>query len=219
MSMKVAVISNEVVEWRALTGSEPTLSALWHRDNLLSLLEENAAEAIMFMDVPEGLELACTLRRCETYQGRPIALLSSDPTSRSDSQKPRGDCGHYLMSTCSAPELNDKPRRLRVDRRAREIWVDNGYHSCSPMEFRLLLFFLQYPRIVFSREELVKRVRLEESLVDARIIDVLVLRLRRKIEASAESPRCLRTVPRLGYVFEYNGDSFIDVETNTPLPA
>ena len=202
--MKVAVISNEVVEWRALTGSEPTLSALWHRDNLLSLLEENAAEAIMFMDVPEGLELACTLRRCETYQGRPIALLSSDPTSRSDSQKPRGDCGHYLMSTCS---------------RAREICVDNGYHSCSPMEFRLLLFFLQYPRIVFSREELVKRVRLEEGLVDARFIDVLVLRLRRKIGASAESPRCLRTVPRLGYVFEYNGDSFIDVETNTPLPA
>jgi DNA-binding response OmpR family regulator len=85
------------------------------------------------------------------------------------------------------------------------------------MEFRLFLFLLQYPRIVFCREELVKRARLAEGPVDARIIDVLIRRLRRKIEVIAQAPRNLRTVQRLGYLFDYEGDTFIDVETNTPI--
>jgi len=212
--MKVAVIRNEMVEWRTAARSETVHYARWHGTNFLSCLEEDSAEAVLLIGVTDGLKLACSVRRSEAHRKLPVAILSHDPNASLH------DLGQYLSSFCDGPvEVNASPRRLHVDRRARETWVDKTYESCSPMEFRLLLFFLQYPRIVFCREELVKRVRLEEGPVDARIIDVLVLRLRRKIERFPESPKNLRTVPNLGYVFEYNGDSVIDVETNAPFQS
>jgi DNA-binding winged helix-turn-helix (wHTH) protein len=218
--MKVALIRNDVVEWRSLADDIPWSVPVESRrsETLISHLHENPVEAVLGTNTTEGLERACAIRKDESFVDLPIVVLAPDQFPALLSRKVQEDLRQQWTSLwTNSQDSVYPPRRLHVDQRAREIWMEGTYQCCSPMEFRLFLFLLQYPRIVFCREELVKRARLAEGPVDARIIDVLIRRLRRKIEVIAQAPRNLRTVQRLGYLFDYEGDTFIDVETNTPI--
>jgi TolB-like protein/Tfp pilus assembly protein PilF len=75
-------------------------------------------------------------------------------------------------------------------------------------EFNLLLAFLRAPGRVLSRDHLLDWVAGRQSSPFDRSIDMLVSRLRRKIEADPEAPRLILTVPGLGYKF-----------TGTPQPV
>jgi len=68
-------------------------------------------------------------------------------------------------------------------------------------EFALLLAFLRAPGRVLSRDHLLEAVAGRQSAPFDRSIDMLVSRLRRKIEADHETPRLILTVPGLGYRF------------------
>ncbi len=68
-------------------------------------------------------------------------------------------------------------------------------------EFALLLAFLGAPGRVLSRDHLLDAVTGRQSVPFDRSIDVLVSRLRRKIEADPGAPRLILTVPGLGYKF------------------
>lgn len=70
-----------------------------------------------------------------------------------------------------------------------------------PNEFRLLRFFVEHPRRVFTRAQLIAALGKQEPPVDERTVDVWVGRLRRALRASgAGAP--LRTVRSLGYVLD-----------------
>ena len=68
-------------------------------------------------------------------------------------------------------------------------------------EFALLLAFLRSPGRVLSRDHLLNAVAGRPSAPYDRSIDVLVGRLRRKIEATVSAPRLIVTMPGLGYKF------------------
>lgn len=70
-------------------------------------------------------------------------------------------------------------------------------------EYLMLEAFVRAPRQVLSRDQLLDRIRQpgEEEVFD-RSIDVLVMRLRRKIEANPKAPRLIRTERGAGYVFD-----------------
>lgn len=68
-------------------------------------------------------------------------------------------------------------------------------------EFRLLELLVANSGIVLSRQEIVDQLDLESSNHMMRSIDVLVLRLRRKIELKPSTPRFLQTRRNKGYVF------------------
>lgn len=69
-------------------------------------------------------------------------------------------------------------------------------------EFNLLTAFLQSPRQVLSREQLLAASRVHDEEIFDRSIDVLILRLRRKLEADPSNPRLIRTERGVGYVFD-----------------
>lgn len=69
-------------------------------------------------------------------------------------------------------------------------------------EFDLLCVLLASRGRVLSREQLLTRTRRSEADVFDRTIDVLILRLRRKIEPSRHHPRFIRTERGYGYVFD-----------------
>ncbi|MBV8592237.1 MAG: winged helix-turn-helix domain-containing protein, partial [Acetobacteraceae bacterium] len=71
----------------------------------------------------------------------------------------------------------------------------------SPAEFALLLAFVRRPGRVLSREQLRGLAAGEELEPYERSIDMLVSRLRRKIEADRKAPRFIVTVPGAGYKF------------------
>jgi len=68
-------------------------------------------------------------------------------------------------------------------------------------EFALLLAFLRAAGRVLSRDHLLDAVTGRSSDPFDRSIDVLVGRLRRKIEADPQAPRLILTVPGVGYKF------------------
>ncbi|MEZ5971597.1 MAG: response regulator [Hyphomonadaceae bacterium] len=96
---------------------------------------------------------------------------------------------------------------LRFDRwtlklAERELVDDEGQtHEMSTGEYRLLLTFLQRPKIVLSRDQLLDLAFDGGKDVFDRAVDTQVSRLRRKIEADARTPKLIKTVWGGGYVF------------------
>ena len=68
-------------------------------------------------------------------------------------------------------------------------------------EFELLWIFASHPGQVFTREQLLDRVRGRDFEVFDRSIDVHVSKLRKKLEPDPKKPRWLKTVWGVGYQF------------------
>jgi DNA-binding response OmpR family regulator len=73
--------------------------------------------------------------------------------------------------------------------------------SLTPSEFGILRLLAGNPGRVFSREELISRIRGHEFDGYDRTIDAHVKNLRRKIETDPAAPRYIRTVHGIGYRF------------------
>jgi two-component system phosphate regulon response regulator PhoB len=71
----------------------------------------------------------------------------------------------------------------------------------GPTEFRLLEFFMQHPRRVFSREELLDAVWGPDIHVEPRTVDVHIRRLRKSINGLGELD-IVRTVRAAGYALD-----------------
>jgi DNA-binding response OmpR family regulator len=79
--------------------------------------------------------------------------------------------------------------------------ADGTYIKLTAGEFKLLTVFLKAPQHVLSREQLLTETRSHNDEVFDRSIDVLILRLRRKLEADPARPKLIRTERGAGYVF------------------
>lgn len=114
-----------------------------------------------------------------------------------------------LRRTHALPPETQSPsgEMLRFDRWSlkvaeRELVDDDGVtHELSTGEYRLLLTFLQRPKIVLTRDQLLDLAFDRGSDVFDRAVDTQVSRLRRKIEADARLPKLIKTVWGGGYVF------------------
>lgn len=69
-------------------------------------------------------------------------------------------------------------------------------------EFGLLAAFVKRPQRVLTRDQLLDLTRIDGGEVFDRSIDVLILRLRRKIEANPKEPRIIKTERGAGYIFD-----------------
>lgn len=84
-----------------------------------------------------------------------------------------------------------------VDEDGREMPITQG-------EMTLLKVFLDHPDRVLLRNQILSLTKGGETEVFERAIDVLVGRLRRKLEANPRKPRLIRTVRGEGYRFAAN---------------
>ncbi len=89
---------------------------------------------------------------------------------------------------------------LDVDQR--ELVDPNGVTvPLSTGEFNLLMAFIDHPRVVLSRDQLLDRTQGREAMAYDRSIDNQVSRLRHKIEANPARPALIKTVWGTGYQF------------------
>ena len=80
----------------------------------------------------------------------------------------------------------------------------NSQQQAVPLtqgEYSLLLALAQNARRVLNREQLLALTHSESTEVFDRTIDVLIMRLRRKIEPNPHQPTLIKTLRGLGYVF------------------
>jgi two-component system, OmpR family, response regulator len=90
-------------------------------------------------------------------------------------------------------ELNTGTRKLRAP--------DGRNVELTNSEYALLIAFLKAPGRILSRDQLLESSRLHDDIYD-RSIDVQILRLRRKIEESPNSPKMIRTERGAGYYLD-----------------
>ena len=90
-------------------------------------------------------------------------------------------------------ELRSGTRKL-VSPEGREVELTGG-------EFSLLVAFLNAPKQILSRDQLLEGSRMYDDVYD-RSIDVQILRLRRKLEANPSEPQLIRTERGAGYYLD-----------------
>ncbi len=111
-----------------------------------------------------------------------------------------------------ANSLPQQRGTLSGDRLAFDRWIiDNGQRELigedgvavplSTAEFLLLSAFLQHPKLVLSRDQLLDLTSGRAASAFDRSIDNQVSRLRRKIEADPKKPELIKTVWGGGYSF------------------
>lgn len=91
-----------------------------------------------------------------------------------------------------------------MDQDAHRVSRDGRALHLGPTEYRLLEFFLQNPRRVFAREQLLDAVWGRDIHVEPRTVDVHIRRLRKAINAEGE-PDLIRTVRTAGYALDADG--------------
>lgn len=96
--------------------------------------------------------------------------------------------------TIEVGDMRLDPVAHRLERRGREMQV-------GPTEYRLIKFFMEHPRRVFSRGQLLDAVWGTGSEIEERTVDVHIRRLRKAIALeNARDP--IRTVRSAGYALE-----------------
>jgi two-component system, OmpR family, phosphate regulon response regulator PhoB len=166
-----------------------------------------------------GLEVCRQIRRRSATRDLPVIMV----TARTDDQDTvRGlntGADDYIAKPFSMDALLARIRALLRRSNAlpvkgqltfHDIAMDLASHRVQrngrpvhlgPTEFRLLEFFMQHPRRVFSREELLDAVWGLDIHVEPRTVDVHIRRLRKSINALGELD-VVRTVRAAGYALD-----------------
>ena len=77
-----------------------------------------------------------------------------------------------------------------------DIKIDNKIKKMNPQEKKVLEKMLESPGKVFSRDDIGKIINISKE----RTIDVMITRLRQKIELNPKNPKYLQTIRGSGYV-------------------
>ncbi|TDR85335.1 response regulator [Enterovirga rhinocerotis] len=170
----------------------------------------------------DGLEI---VRRLASTSDAPIIIISGDRLDEADKviglelgavdyvTKPFGVrelLARVRVSLREKPALKKRRERKiyrfsdwELDIDARKLAdASGGSTKLTTGEFRLLTAFLKAPQRILSREHLLTESRSHDDEVFDRSIDVLVLRLRRKLESDPSRPKIIRTERGAGYVLD-----------------
>ena len=146
-----------------------------------------------------GLELGADDYQVKPFSPRELlarirAVLRRYQSSQAgaDAASPRRDAEHRTYRFADW-ELSTGARRL-MSPKGERVELTNG-------EYALLLTFLNAPRQILSRDQLLEGGRMHDDIHD-RSIDVQILRLRRKIESDPNEPKLIKTERGAGYVFD-----------------
>ncbi len=90
---------------------------------------------------------------------------------------------------------------IRIDRVSRRVFIGDSELDLTAKEFDLFELLASHPDKVYSRKELVDLIWRGDKAGDLRTVDVLVRRLREKIEKLPGAPKYVFTKWGIGYYF------------------
>ncbi len=91
---------------------------------------------------------------------------------------------------------------IRMNTETHRVYANGTEVELKNKEYELLLFFMQNPDIVFSREDLYERIWGMDAMGDNATVAVHINRLREKIEPDPAHPQYIQTVWGAGYRFK-----------------
>ncbi|WP_075982823.1 response regulator transcription factor [Bacillus massilinigeriensis] len=91
---------------------------------------------------------------------------------------------------------------IQIDIDDRKVYINQQEVSLTSKEFDLLLFLVQNPNHVFSKDELFERIWGIDAIGDVSTVTVHIRRLREKIESDSSNPQHIETIWGAGYRFK-----------------
>lgn len=113
----------------------------------------------------------------------------------------RAHLARFERLTAKTRTVRLEVRGLELDREDRRVFVHGNECSLTPKEFDILLFLMENPNRVYSKEDLFERIWGLEAFGDSDTVVVHVRRLREKIEPDPQNPQYVETVWGAGYRF------------------
>ncbi|MBO0713939.1 MAG: response regulator transcription factor [Acidimicrobiales bacterium] len=163
--------------------------------------EEVARELRGFSDIPI---LILTAKAAEHDRIAGLELGADDYVTKPFSPRELVLRAHAVLRRGRAEATMEAPAsfgkgELLIDEARREVTVRGAPVELTPTEWGLLSALARVPGRVYSRYELINRVRGYEFEGYERTVDSHVKNLRRKIEADPHAPRIVATVLGGGY--------------------
>ena len=161
-----------------------------------------------------GFEL-CKMIRQES--DKPIIILSA--RGEADDKIKGIDLGadDYLSKPFEARELVSRVHSLlrrtqkgstfgsdqifQIDQQRLEVSLNGNVLDLTTKEFELMDLFIKNPGMIFSRDEIIKEIKGIDAHLFSRSIDILISRLRHKIEDDPKEPKLIKTIWGKGYMF------------------
>lgn len=91
---------------------------------------------------------------------------------------------------------------IQIDVDNRQVLVNNKEIILTSKEFDLLLFLVQNPNHVFSKNELFEKIWGIDAIGDVSTVTVHIRRLREKVEMDSSNPQHIETIWGAGYRFK-----------------
>lgn len=91
--------------------------------------------------------------------------------------------------------------RLKIDKNAHRVYVDDNEVAMPVKEYELLLFLAENPNIVFNKERLFDRIWGMDAMGDVSTVTVHIQRIRDKIDKNRSGNKFIETVWGAGYRF------------------
>ena len=103
-----------------------------------------------------------------------------------------------ILSKTTKPTLQEEIYigKVLINLKKLNIKINNQIKKINPQEQKVLEKMIESPGKIFSREDIGKVI----SLSKERTIDVMITRLRKKIELNPKKPKYLQTIRGSGYV-------------------
>ena len=98
-----------------------------------------------------------------------------------------------------APEDELVIGSLKLNKKSRQVWVDDKEVELKNKEYELLHFLMKNAGVVFDRETIYEHVWGMDALGDNATVAVHINRLREKIETDSANPQYIQTVRGAGY--------------------
>jgi DNA-binding response OmpR family regulator len=108
---------------------------------------------------------------------------------------------HSLLRRVSDEKKISIKGYFEVDELHREIKMKGELLQLTNKEYELLSLLVFNPGVIYTRDDLLREIKGVEAKLFSRSIDILISRLRNKIEKNTESPEYIKTIWGKGYIF------------------
>jgi two-component system, OmpR family, phosphate regulon response regulator PhoB len=188
----------------------------------LTRIQEQQPDIVLLdwmLPVMSGIEVCRQIRRKPATRDLPVIMVTARTEDHDAVRALNTGADDYITKPFNIDALLARMRALLRRSNAvpdkgqltfHDIEMDLSSHRVSrngrgvhlgPTEFRLLEFFMQHPRRVFSREELLDAVWGHDIHVEPRTVDVHIRRLRKSMNVDGELD-VVRTVRAAGYALD-----------------
>ncbi|MDG2302875.1 MAG: phosphate regulon transcriptional regulator PhoB [Gammaproteobacteria bacterium] len=226
MTAKILIVEDEVAirQMLSMALTQEGYSSL-QAPNVNAAFEmlENLTPDLILLDwmMPglSGLEFTRRLKKTPNTKSIPIILLTAKSEETDKVTALDAGADDYITKPFSTPELIARVRALlrrsdsnpgtsgtlktaalRLEFKSRRAYCGAEQLALSPLEFKLLHFFMSHPDRVHSRNQLLDQVWGTNTFIEDRTVDVHIRRLRKILEPH-KSDNLIQTVRGSGYLF------------------